>query len=126
VRDLPVSERPQGIALSPDSSRLFITEARSRSLALVVDLPSGQAARPLETGGIHKGVGVSQDGPLADGDGGNDGVGSSIDGPSPCRDGKKLLVANGRSDCVTVIDTDSLSAKTEIPVGSLPWGVVTN
>lgn len=33
---------------------------------------------------------------------------------------KKLLVANGRSDGVMVIDTENLTATAEIPVGTLP------
>ncbi|MCB1952740.1 MAG: hypothetical protein KDF61_12170, partial [Rhodocyclaceae bacterium] len=39
-------------------------------------------------------------------------------------DGAKLYVANGRSDSITVIDTASLKAIKDIPVGSFPWGVV--
>jgi YVTN family beta-propeller protein len=39
-------------------------------------------------------------------------------------DGKKLYVANGRSNSVTVIDTASRSKLRDIAVGKLPWGVV--
>ena len=38
-------------------------------------------------------------------------------------DGRKLYVANGRSNSVTVIDTQRLEAISEIQVGELPWGV---
>jgi len=38
-------------------------------------------------------------------------------------DGKKLYVANGRSNSVSVIDTQGLKVIKEIPVGELPWGV---
>ena len=38
-------------------------------------------------------------------------------------DGKKLYVANGRSNSVSVIDTATLKVTKEIPVGELPWGV---
>ena len=38
-------------------------------------------------------------------------------------DQKKLLVANGRSNSVTVINLESNQAEAEISVGSLPWGV---
>ncbi len=38
-------------------------------------------------------------------------------------DGRKLYVANGRSNSVSVIDTEQLNVTTEIPVGELPWGV---
>ena len=38
-------------------------------------------------------------------------------------DGKKLYVANGRSNSVTVIDTMAGRAISEITVGELPWGV---
>ena len=39
-------------------------------------------------------------------------------------DGRKLYVANGRSGSVSVIDTEKNQKVTDIPVGSLPWGVV--
>jgi YVTN family beta-propeller protein len=39
-------------------------------------------------------------------------------------DGKKLYVANGRSNSVTVIDTEQLTPSSEIKVGEMPWGVV--
>jgi YVTN family beta-propeller protein len=39
-------------------------------------------------------------------------------------DGKKLYVACGRSDAVAVIDTVENKKIMEIPVGTLPWGVV--
>ena len=39
-------------------------------------------------------------------------------------DGKKLYVANGRSNSVSVIDTASHTKLADIPVGTLPWGVV--
>jgi YVTN family beta-propeller protein len=39
-------------------------------------------------------------------------------------DGKKLYVANGRSDSVSVIDTETNQKVKDIPVGERPWGVV--
>jgi YVTN family beta-propeller protein len=39
-------------------------------------------------------------------------------------DGKKLYVASGRSNAVSVIDTESNRNIKEIPVGELPWGVL--
>ena len=39
-------------------------------------------------------------------------------------DGSKLYVANGRSDSVSVIDTENWSRLKDITVGSFPWGVV--
>jgi YVTN family beta-propeller protein len=39
-------------------------------------------------------------------------------------DGRKLYVACGRSDAVAVIDTVENRKIADIPVGSLPWGVV--
>ncbi len=38
-------------------------------------------------------------------------------------DGKKLYVANGRSNSVSVIDTAARKTIKEIAVGELPWGV---
>jgi len=39
-------------------------------------------------------------------------------------DGRKLYVANGRSNSVSVIDTESNTKVRDVPVGTLPWGVV--
>jgi YVTN family beta-propeller protein len=39
-------------------------------------------------------------------------------------DGKKLYVANGRSNSVSVIDTQTNAKVTDVTVGELPWGVV--
>jgi YVTN family beta-propeller protein len=39
------------------------------------------------------------------------------------RDGKKLYVANGRSNSVSVIDTERAQTEVEISVGTLPWGL---
>jgi YVTN family beta-propeller protein len=41
-------------------------------------------------------------------------------------DGSKLYVAAGRSGSVSVIDVASRKMVSEIPVGRLPWGVVTH
>ena len=39
-------------------------------------------------------------------------------------DGRKLYVANGRSNSVSVIDTMKNEKISDIAVGQLPWGVV--
>jgi YVTN family beta-propeller protein len=39
-------------------------------------------------------------------------------------DGKKLYVANGRSNSVSVIDTVQNVKLRDVAVGKLPWGVV--
>ena len=38
-------------------------------------------------------------------------------------DQKKLYVANGLTNDMTIIDVDSLKAEKSVPVGRLPWGV---
>ena len=38
-------------------------------------------------------------------------------------DGRKLYVANGRSNSVSVIDTQTDQRISDIAVGDLPWGV---
>ena len=38
-------------------------------------------------------------------------------------DGRKLYTANGPSNDVSVVDTDSLTVEKTIPVGKIPWGV---
>jgi YVTN family beta-propeller protein len=39
-------------------------------------------------------------------------------------DGRKLYVANGRSNSVSVIDAVDLKVISEVKVGEMPWGVV--
>jgi YVTN family beta-propeller protein len=38
-------------------------------------------------------------------------------------DGRKLYSANGPSNDVTVVDTETLKVLKKIPAGELPWGV---
>jgi YVTN family beta-propeller protein len=38
-------------------------------------------------------------------------------------DGRKLYTANGPSNDVSVVDTDSLVVLRKVPVGRIPWGV---
>jgi YVTN family beta-propeller protein len=38
-------------------------------------------------------------------------------------DGRKLYSANGPSNDVTVVDTESMKVIRKIPAGELPWGV---
>ena len=40
-------------------------------------------------------------------------------------DGRKLYVACGRSNSVTVIDTATNTRIADVAVGTLPWGVAT-
>jgi YVTN family beta-propeller protein len=37
--------------------------------------------------------------------------------------GKKLYVANGLTNDMTIIDVESLKPEISVPVGRLPWGV---
>jgi YVTN family beta-propeller protein len=39
-------------------------------------------------------------------------------------DGRKLYVANGRSNSVSIIDTRTNAKLRDVTVGTLPWGVV--
>jgi len=43
---------------------------------------------------------------------------------APTPDGKKLYVANGRSNSLSAIDTEHNTTLGEIPAGELPWGFV--
>ncbi len=40
------------------------------------------------------------------------------------RDGKRLYVANGLSDDMTIIDTGTLKAVKSLKVGRVPYGIV--
>jgi len=53
----------------------------------------------------------------------NTDLGRSAKFYSLTRDGKKLYVANGRSNSVSVIDIATRKVSKEIPVGEMPWGV---
>ncbi|RYY05770.1 MAG: hypothetical protein EON55_25055, partial [Alphaproteobacteria bacterium] len=39
-------------------------------------------------------------------------------------DGKRIYTANGVTNDMSVIDTNSLKVLRSVPVGQLPWGVV--
>jgi YVTN family beta-propeller protein len=50
-------------------------------------------------------------------------LGESPAGVYRSPDGKKLYVANGRSNTVSVVDTERLEKVRDIKVGDMPWGV---
>ena len=63
AQTLEVSERPRGIAVAPDGSRLFLTDSPTRSL-VVVDLDSGKPVASWPLGKSPEGLYISTDGKL--------------------------------------------------------------
>ena len=51
-------------------------------------------------------------------------VGKRAWGVTLSRDGRRLFVANGLGDDVTVIDTAARKALVSTPAGRVPWGIV--
>ena len=50
-------------------------------------------------------------------------VGTRPWGIAITRDGRYLYTANGPSNDVSVVDTESMSVVATVPVGERPWGV---
>lgn len=98
LKDLKVSKRPRGIAVSPDGKRLYVTNTPTQAL-VVYDLTKDAVE--------HNWI-----------------VGDSPEGTSLSKDGKKVYVANEHSSSVTGMDAEALDTIGEIPVGERPWGVV--
>ena len=61
IRSLKISERPRGIAVSPDGKRLYVTDSPTKAL-VVVDLAKGEPVASWHVGESPEGAGISHDG----------------------------------------------------------------
>jgi YVTN family beta-propeller protein len=94
---LPAGSRPMKAELSPDETRLYISNGRAGTLS-VFDARSYQLLDTIKVGPRPWGIGISPD-------------------------GKFLFSANGPSNDVSVVDLKTNKEITRIKVGSSPWGI---
>ena len=95
----PSGERPMGLALSGDGKQLFVSTGRGGAVA-VVDVAKRAVDHWIR------------------------GVGARPWGIAVASDGKHVFTANGPSDDLSIIDLAS-GKVAKVPIGGLPWGVVT-
>ena len=95
---VPVGKMPYGVASDPDSGRVLVANQQSGTLSLIASDPA-TAPRTLRVGGSPEGVRIDPAGPIA-------------------------YVVDWFSDAVLVIDLDTFSVRTRIPVGKGPRALV--
>lgn len=104
VSSLPVGEGPEGVAITPDGQRAFITNVDDDSISYV-DLAHRVVDRvvPVGPGGVAapRGIAVSPD-------------------------GKRLFVANSNQSTVAVVDVASGAITKTLAVGGGPFGLAIN
>jgi YVTN family beta-propeller protein len=94
---LPAGSRPMKVKLSPDESRLYVSNGRAGTIS-VFDAHSYQLLETIKVGARPWGIGISPD-------------------------GKLLFSANGPSNDVSVVDLKTSKEIARVKVGSSPWGV---
>jgi serine/threonine-protein kinase len=139
IATISVGKAPEGVAVSPDGRRAYITNVDSRVVS-VIDIGAGTVTASIRNGGA-RGVAVSPDGRRAYGvNHGSPGtvsvidtdsgtiaatipVGNAPEGVAVSPDGRRAYITNVLSDTVSVIDTMKSTVTATIPVGSAPYGV---
>jgi YVTN family beta-propeller protein len=94
----PGEVKPMGLALSLDSSKLYVTTGRAHKV-FVVDTATNQPAGSFEVGQRPWGLALSPD-------------------------GKTLFTANGPSNDVSVVDLATQTVTKKIKTSGGPWGVL--
>jgi YVTN family beta-propeller protein len=94
---LPAGSRPMKVKLSPDESRLYVSNGRAGTIA-VFDAHSYQLLDTIKVGTRPWGIGISPD-------------------------GKRLFSANGPSNDVSVVDLTTNKEISRVKAGSSPWGI---
>ncbi len=103
---IPVGSGSIGVAVSPDGSRVYVTNLNSNTVS-VIDTATGQVTDTIPVGISPEGVAVSPDG-------------SRVYVTNQCASSSSSNCTNGT---VSVIDTASGLVTASIPVGSEPIGV---
>ncbi|HEY1309093.1 MAG TPA: bifunctional YncE family protein/alkaline phosphatase family protein [Vicinamibacterales bacterium] len=111
MTSIDVGLHPTGMALSPDGSRLYVTNANSDTVS-VIDTATDSVAKTIHVG--HLGPGRV---PI---------LGSSPNAVTVSPDGRTLYVANASENAIAVVDPDADSANAVrglIPTGWYPTAV---
>jgi YVTN family beta-propeller protein len=94
---LPAGSRPMRVKLSPDETRLYVSNGRAGTIS-VFDAHSYQLLETIKVGTRPWGIGVSPD-------------------------GKFLFSANGPSNDVSVVDLKTNKEVARVKAGASPWGI---
>lgn len=94
---LPAGARPMRVKLSPDETRLYVSNGRAGTIS-VFDTHSYQLLETIKVGTRPWGIGVSPD-------------------------GKFLFSANGPSNDISVVDLKSNREVARVKAGASPWGI---
>lgn len=94
---LPAGSRPMRVRLSPDETRLYVSNGRAGTIS-VFDTHSYQLLETIKVGTRPWGIGVSPD-------------------------GKFLFSANGPSNDVSVVDLKTNQEIARVKAGASPWGI---
>jgi YVTN family beta-propeller protein len=94
---LPAGSRPMKVKLSPDETRLYVSNGRAGTIS-VFDAHGYQLLDTIKVGTRPWGIGISPD-------------------------GKWLFSANGPSNDVSVVDLKTNKEIARIKAGSSPWGI---
>jgi len=97
---VPNSQRPMGLAFSPDEKWLFVSTGRGEAVA-VVNVEKRAFGHLIE------------------------GVGARPWGIAIAADGKHVFTANGPSNDLSIVEVASGKLEKKVELGGLPWGVVT-
>ncbi|GIW43914.1 MAG: hypothetical protein KatS3mg077_1196 [Candidatus Binatia bacterium] len=97
THSIAVGSQPYGVAVSPDSSRLYVTNTGSNTLS-IIDVASDAVVATVAVGAQPRGVAAHPD-------------------------GRRVYVANSGSGTVSVVDVSAASVVATIAVGSSPWSL---
>jgi YVTN family beta-propeller protein len=135
---IPLGNQPLGVAVSPDGSKVYVTNELSSTVSVIATLTNTVVAT-ISVGSYPFGVAVTPDGSkvyVANYNSNNVSVidtssntvtatisvGSNALGVAVTPDGSKVYVANFYSNNVSVIATSSDTVVATIPIGGNPYG----
>ena len=138
---IKVSPEPEGVAVNPGNGEVYVT-CEEQGEVFAIDPDEQRVITKLETGGRPRSVAFLPDGSRAYVACENGGYIAVIDAPAHklaskiqlpqgslpmgtvvSLTGKELYVSTGRANTVAVIDTETNTVSTTIPVGKRAWGI---